>query len=214
MTRSRQKTRERILRAARDQVLTEGLPEAIDIRLADVLKSLGLTPGAAYQVWDSQDEFRLDVALSLVRDFEWATAPEIAPDDIDTKAQDFARAASDFASRYFEHFVSRPDFFVAMHFWSVADPTPELVESVRAGYRIVHESFVDLYQAFLDAYHRELTSPYELDELATMITAQVEGLALRQRFEPDSVTFDQRSVLTTFIEQVMVSFTQPKSSSA
>lgn len=189
----KEKTRELLLRAGRQRVIAEGLPEGIDVKLTDVLGDVGLSTGAAYNIWASQKAYRQDLSLHIAESFEWAdatavlTAIEALPED--STMDDWVRTVSD---TYFPLFVANMDFFVVLHFWAVKDPRPELVEALKRGYDEVHESFKAIYQEAVEHYGLQLIEPYTPDDATIMITAAIEGFAVRHRFESQRLTTDGR----------------------
>lgn len=182
----KEKTRELLLRAGRQRVIAEGLPEGIDVKLTDVLADVGLSTGAAYNIWPSQKAYRQDLSLHMAESFEWADATAVLtavaelPDD--STMDDWVRAVAD---TYFPLFVGHMDFFVVLHFWAVNDPRSELIEALKRGYDEVHESFKALYQEAIDHYGLKLIEPYTPDDATIMITAAIEGFAVRHRFEAE-----------------------------
>lgn len=193
----KEKTRELLLRAGRQRVIAEGLPEGMDVKLTDVLRDVGLSTGAAYNIWASQKAYRQDLSLHMAETFEWAdatavlTAIDALPDD--STMDDWIRTVAD---TYFPLFIAHMDFFVVLHFWSVNDPRPELVEALKRGYDEVHESFKAIYQEAVDRYGLKLIEPYSADDATIMITGTIEGFALRHRFEPERLVTDGRHLFS------------------
>lgn len=190
--RTREQTKERLLVAARAWLLANGRANPVDIRLSDVLRNEGLTTGAAYQIWQSQDEFRRDVALHLASEFEWATTDVVGERVAEMVAAGATREEClEAAARlYFEHFVANDEYYIVLQLFSVNDPSPELTAALRRGYDLVHQSFlVYLERSFL-AQGRRVLAPFELDDLAVLAAALTEGLALRHRVQPERIRTD------------------------
>jgi len=207
----KQKTRELLLEAGRARVVTHGLPEGIDVKLTDVLADVGLSTGAAYNIWPSQKAYRQDLSLHIAQSFAWADASELiaALERLpgDSTPDDWVREV---ANVYFPLFVDRLDFFVVLHFWSVLQPRPELVEAIRRGYDEVHEGFKVLYTEAMDRYNVKLIDGYTLDEAITMTTASLEGFALRHRFQPERLVTEGRHLFTETMSLIARAVLEPK----
>lgn len=178
--------------AARAWLLANGRTNPVDIRLSDVLRDEGLTTGAAYQIWQSQDEFRRDVALHLAAEFEWATTDVVGGHMAELVAAGATREECVEAGGrlYFEHFVANDEYYTVLQLFSVNDPSPELTEALRRGYEVVHASFVAYLEQVMLLWDRQVRPPYVLDDLAVMVAALTEGLALRHRVQPERIRTD------------------------
>jgi AcrR family transcriptional regulator len=208
---SKAETRERLLEAGRQLVVREGLRASIDVRLTDVLDEVGLTTGAAYNIWDSQDHYRRELALYIARNVQWADDRLILEGrsslPLDLSLDEWVTAVADL---YFEAFVSSWDYFILLHFWGVKEPDEELQEALRAGYDIVHQRFMVLFGATLERFGRVVKEPYTLDDLCTLMTAVCEGLALRQRFQPERMDTAGGHLFSAAIRDLTKVYTRPK----
>jgi AcrR family transcriptional regulator len=187
--RPKEETRQTLLEAGRQLLMERGYPQAIPIRLAEVVDRAGHTTGAAYQIWDNQREYQEDLALYVARTFQWA-APNASLGDDDLPAMDeltFEEAVSLAGRRYFETFVAREDFYIAIRLYSVRNRSQKLNTAIANGYDTVHDDLVALFEAFLRFHRRRLRDPYTIDDLAVAITGITEGLALRHRVQPGRI---------------------------
>ena len=209
--RSKEATRQVLLDAGREIYLRKGLPEAIDVKLKDVLAEVGLTTGAAYQVWPKQADFQRELALYIAANYEFAD-PAAAIDavsalDVESSTpHDWVIAVS---NAYFPAFVAHQQFFMALQFWGVADPRAELRDAIEAGYDQTHATFVAFYNHALDTYGLRVVEPYTVDDLAVMVTGATEGLALRHRFQPDRLQTAAHHVLTATTLAIVDSYLEP-----
>jgi AcrR family transcriptional regulator len=188
--RPKEATRQTLLEAGRQLLIERGLPEALPVRLADVVERAGHTTGAAYQIWESQQDFQEELALYVAQTFEWATPTESLSDDTDLPPMDelsFAEAVATTGRRYFETFVAKEDLYVAIYLWSVRNRTQKLNTAIAKGYDTVHDESVALFEAFLELHHRRIRPPYTIDDLAVAVTGVTEGLALRHRIQPGRI---------------------------
>lgn len=189
---SREETRLRLLRAARRAILENGRENPVGVRLSDVVRSEGLTTGAAYQIWRSQTEFHADVALHIAEEFDWA-GPQVIMDqlgellDSDATMEEAIRAAGNL---YIESFTQNDEYYTVLQLYAVHDPTPELEAALQRGYDVVHDGFAMLFEGVLGIYGRRIRAPFTIDDVAVVVTALTEGIALRAKVQPDMVRAD------------------------
>lgn len=187
--RSREETRQFLLETGRQVMLEEGLPEGTNIKLTSVLERAGLTTGAAYQLWKSQQLFQEELALFVAKEFEWAR-PNTDPDKLRALAvgrPDLTEGTRRVAVFYWDAFVSRPEFLMILHFWGVRTPRPELSDAIREGYDIVHNGLLEMFDRTLEFYGLKFREPYTGNDMAVAMTAATEGLVLRQHMDPERV---------------------------
>lgn len=182
-------TRLRLLEAGRELLLAEGSLDHVNIRLADACTRAGYTTGAAYPIWGSQRHFQEDLAGFVVSSFEFAGPDTIAEElaQIVADTDDYVVAARRATKTFLDRFVLQDDFYLALRFWPVRTPSTELAAALAEGYRAVHESWTAMFEGLLAVYERRLRPPATIDQLAVILSALLEGLALRHRIEPDVV---------------------------
>jgi AcrR family transcriptional regulator len=182
-------TRQALLEVGRQLLMERGYPQAIPIRLAEVVERAGHTTGAAYQIWENQQEFQEDLALYVAQTFTWATPDaSLRAGDLPPVGQlSFEEAVSAAGQRYFEAFVAREDFYIAVALWSVRNRSQKLNTAIADGYDVVHDALVELLEAFLAVHGRHIRDPYTIDDLAVAMTGITEGLALRHRIQPGRI---------------------------
>lgn len=181
-------TRQLLLETGRQMVIEQGTRESIDIRVADVVAAAGRTTGSAYQIWASQADYQHDLAIYIAETFDWF-AP-MTPDFIDTFAAaglSLRELTTTAAKIYFDAFLAHERFYLSLRFWSVREPSPELEQAIRHGYESVAAELEPLFTHALTAYRRRLRDPFTMSDLTIAITAVVEGMALRHRFDSDAV---------------------------
>jgi len=105
---------------------------------------------------------------------------------------------------YFPLFVANMDFFVVLHFWGVKAPRAELAASIRSGYELTQVGFSALYQQAFDHYNLEVKPTHTVQDLTVMVTAALEGFALRHHFDPEHVTNTNDQLLFTELLQTIV----------
>ena len=189
MPRSKDETKRQLLDAGAELLLHDGLPEAVNVKLADVCKHLEVTSGSAYQIWRRQEDYQLDLTLYIVENFNWATglvAAAVADALVDFESpEQVIRTVGHF---YFDKLISSPEFYLLLHLWSIHDPRPELSEAIRRSYSQVHEGLNQVFLGAMAAFGTELKPAFSIDEMSVTATAVSEGLALRHRFDPERAT--------------------------
>ncbi len=184
-----EETRLRLLEAGRELLLQQGPDERIDVRLKHACDHAGYTTGAAYSLWDNQSRYQEELARYVASNFDWAGPESIAEElvEIVGTTDDYVEAIRRSAVIYFERFVGQDDFFLALRFWSVREPSTQLEAALVDGYRVVHDGFVELFASLMEHYQLRMRSPTTLDDMTIILTALVEGLALRHRIVPEAV---------------------------
>lgn len=186
----KQRTRSRLLEAGRSLLLEQGVSEHVDVKMSDACEASGYTTGAAYKIWPTQRDYQRDLALHLASNFDWA-GPQTIQDElyeIIASTNDYVELTRAACIAYLDAFVSEDDFYLALQFWSVQNPSTELAAALVQGYETVHCGFVDLFDGLMQIYRRRPKGQTTKSQLTTMATAVTEGLALRHRVEPERVT--------------------------
>lgn len=171
-----------------DEAAAATVEALANVRLADVAERAGVTKGALYHVWPTQEAYRQDLLERLlehsrqrgVRDLpELIDDPEVAADDPRAMLRRFA----DYA---FDALKDDPAFFARFSFFLYA--TNETVnELLTRGDDSVIEDFTPLVEQYLAAVGRRIREPFTIELLLTATTALFQGLCLRHRTSPDLV---------------------------
>lgn len=223
-TRTSELTRERLLEAGHRLLMERGMSSTLPVRVADVVASVGQTTGAAYQLWANQAEFQRALAEFSLRQTSWPGPSAVLKEVLEQTSGDdsasgsFSDTLRALCTSYFEALVKQPGFFTYMHFWSVALHERDLRTSIQRGYEQFQPEFIQMYDSLLTHFGLRVSDPYSLDDLATTVTAVVEGFALRSlvdasragrsfEFEDDGGT-QQWTLLACAVEAVIVGFTE------
>ncbi len=180
-----EETREELLDAGLRVLLRDGLPPGFNVKITDVVKEANRTTGAAYQIWKSQQDYRLELAVHVARSVSYAD-PTVLVGELEAalaNETDIFGVVNTVGRAYFEHLVSRPEFYLALHFWATADNLPAEVRSaVEEGYREIQSSFEAFFALVLAYFRVEIVAPHTLETLTTIASVSTEGMALRYRF--------------------------------
>lgn len=155
-------------------------PPLEHIRLTDVAERAGVSVGALYHYWGSQDDYRDDLL-----DEVFAPARFEPPSEAPVFASPLDEVIRVGASAEFERLRSSADLRVLMAMWSAADPdiTPRVTEH----FRTVGAQWAAFYEAAFSAYGLEVRPPFTYDSLAALLAAIGDGLAVRDSADPGSV---------------------------
>lgn len=200
--RTAEDTRRLILEAAIQLLLERGATAGVQhIRLQEVLRSVGLTTGAAYRIWDDQDEFHRDLAVEMVglRFAPPVSSAAGAIDDVLNSGgtlDDVARvAALDFVT-YSSKFHLEPEsrdshaFITALALRTAAGAWPELRVASAERHRESIAAFATFYAELLHRYRRRMRDPLTIEDFTEAMAALGEGFAIRAAQGLDHPTYD------------------------
>lgn len=174
---------EMVLEFDRSRGATVPVDALANIRLADVARRAGVTKGALYHIWESQEEFRHDLMIHLleleaqVGIRETATLIEEVPRDEDPGRS--MRRLNDFA---FRRLRDDPAFLARFSFYTYA-ANPEVRELLLHG----RDRFRAYYEMYLRRAGRRLREPFTLDQVIVLAEAYLYGSILRHRTSPELV---------------------------
>jgi len=116
------------------------------------------------------------------------------------------------ANTYFPLFVKNMDYFIVLQFWGVKEPSDELQAAMQSGYDLTHEGFSALYASAINHYGLQVKAPFTIDHIAVMVTAALEGFALRHRFQPEYVAMEDGTLLfSELLRTIVASHLEPQS---
>lgn len=201
--RTAEDTRRLILETGIQMLLERGVTAGVQhIRLQEVLRSVGLTTGAAYRIWADQSDFHRDLAVEMVglRFAPPVTSAAIAIrevlDDPDGTLDEVARvAALDFVT-YASKFHLEPEsrdshaFITALALRTAAGAWPELRVASAERHRESIHAFAEFYTALLARYGRRMRSPLTIIDFTEAMAALGEGFAVRAAEGLDHPVYD------------------------
>ena len=189
--RTADETRTLILEAAIQLLLERGVTAGVQhVRLQEVLRSVGLTTGAAYRIWTDQDDFHRDLAVAMVgvRFAPPVTSANLAIRDIlaaHGPLEDVVRAAALDQVTYSSKFHLEPEsrdshaFITALALRTAAGAWPELRAASAVRHRESIDAFAGLYGALLHHYGRRMREPLTIIDFTEAMAALGEGFAIR-----------------------------------
>jgi AcrR family transcriptional regulator len=189
--RTAEDTRRLILEAAIQMLLERGATAGVQhIRLQEVLRSVGLTTGAAYRIWGDQDEFHRDLAVAMVglrfappvTSAAQAIGPVLASgQSLDEVARVAALDFVTYASKFHLEPESRDShaFITALALRTAAGAWPELRVASAERHRESIAAFAEFYAALLQRYGRRMREPLTIVDFTEAMAALGEGFAVR-----------------------------------
>ena len=189
--RSAEDTRRLILEAALRLLLERGAIAGVHhIRLQEVLRSVGLTTGAAYRIWADQNEFHRDLAVEMVG---LRFAPPVSSASAAIREvlaaggsiEDVARTAAQDHVDYTAKFHLDPEsrashaFITALALRTAAGSWPELRVASAERHRGSIDAFAEFYGALLQRFDRRIREPLTILDFTEAMAALGEGFAIR-----------------------------------
>jgi AcrR family transcriptional regulator len=155
------------------------------IRATAVSERAGLSHGAFYHHWASQDDFRQELLALIIEQGR-------SPDEADRFRDRFSSAdltvpAESFRRAMNESFAEASSLEWRAWVSLLARNDPGIDEMLRNRYTDVMEAFRQAYQKSLEELDLELIPPIDLDQLNLLIDALWEGLAMRATIDPETV---------------------------
>jgi hypothetical protein len=206
-------TRIRLLESGAALLLQNGPEALVEVRLSDACEHAELTTGAAYPLWATQKDYQADLARHVASSFSWV-GPGAVTEEVATAVE--ANRTPEGAIRqvgpvYLKRFVAREEYYLSLRFLSVRSAGDDVLRSLRANNREIHEAFRELYAGLLDHYRLGLVRPRTLDELTLAAAATTEGMAVRYRTDADSLPVALAGELyAEMLVALLHHFTKPK----
>ncbi len=189
-----------------------------DERLAVVLRELGYTTGAGYQIWANQAEFREELAEFIVENIDYASLRTAAEAIAELAEQDlpFEQHVLAAGDRFMQGFLGREEFYVKLRFVAMTgDGSARILETLRHAYEQANVEAVELFEVVLNKFGRRVRPPLEMHDVTGAVTAALEGYALRERVQPDSVSKavpehgGEHHMFSVVFLAIMKDFTEP-----
>lgn len=236
--RSAEQTRALMLRAATelaaaytDEANDAALSAALaHIRLTDVAAkatelareesgqtdSLPITTGAIYQVWPSQADFQADLLFHI------ADVDAVVTPDAESVEEQLRRARAEQTppaetirasiEESFAATTSSATTYIVFSFYALAH-NPRVRAALKRSYDEFAAEVDRRWQALLASFGLRVRAPYTIDDLATAITATLEGFAMRSRVDPERLRdpFGEPgwSLVSRTVTAIFTQFTEP-----
>ena len=185
-----------------------------NVKVADVADRAGVTKGAVYHVWPSQEEYRKELLQRLlehsnskgVRELDALLAdPELAGLD----PREIMRRYADYV---FQALKDDPAFFARFSFYVYA-ANPEVADLLARGDDAVVEQFSPVLDLYLRMLGRRVRPPFTTELMLISINALFQGLCLRYRTSPDlverTVGPDGMGMYAHGLESIVLHYSEP-----
>ena len=182
MRRTLDETRALLLDTGLRMLYAKGLFVAVThVRLADVANEADLTTGAAYRIWERQEDFHRDLAVAAVRHRDI--------DSIQATVERVRQAIADKAplaevlrlgaqAGLYPHGPTDP-FLITLALRAASGNVPEVAEASRLRHAESMAAFEGLYRALLQHYGRRMRPPFGIEALSHALAALSEGFAMQ-----------------------------------
>jgi AcrR family transcriptional regulator len=185
-----EEAKQALLEAGRDHVYEHPLGEPLDhVRVTDIADRVGLSIGAVYHYWDSQDDYRDDLIDLLLSADEYPAVRrtgDVVADAIaaDPPLEELVRAAATISFDGLAELPGPERLVLAM----VAYGDDEIDARLGAQSRELSSRWADLFRAYFPRYGIEPRPPFTYDSIAVVLMGLVQGMNVRRAVDPASVT--------------------------
>lgn len=175
-----------LLEAGRDHLYENPVGEPLDhVRIADIVGRLGLSIGAVYHYWDSQDDYRDDLLEHLLSP-EQLPAVSRAGDAVEAAFaagagfEELVRASAEISYGGLATLAERERLAWAL----MAHQDPEIDARLGDQSREVSRRWSALFAGYFPAYGIEPRPPFTHESIAVVLMAMVQGLHIRRTVDP------------------------------
>ena len=187
-----------------------------NVKVADVADRAGVTKGAVYHVWPSQEAYRKDLLARLLEHNRQSGVREMSDllQDVDLLRGDPRVVLLKHADYVFDRLKDDPAFFARFSFFIYAS-NPEVSELLARGDDAIIEDFGPYVEMYLQLIGRRMREPFTVAMLLTSISALFMGLCLRYRTSPelvDPTPVDGERVVSMYafgLEALLTHFSEP-----
>lgn len=190
--RSLDETRELLLETGAAMVGTDAAVTVGRVELIDVCHRVGLTTvGSAYKIWETQEEFRIDLLRHVVSAFvPGRGAIDLVTESITREAADLPTVAELIRSATGLSVVDDDDASLFSLYIALLlagkhdDEIATTLHDVDVG---ILDAYAKLYDAAASVFGLEWVPPYGPEVFATLVSALSEGMVVRSVGQPDIV---------------------------
>jgi AcrR family transcriptional regulator len=184
------------------------------VKLALVAERAGVTKGALYHLWPSQEDYWRDLLHHLVDTHRLVGAGKLATVDADVGDSGRDGTLREYANSLFDSFRDDPAFFARISLFSYLDD--ELVRGcLDREFRTSIDGVLPVLAGAVTAMGRRPRSDDALRDLAVSISSLLEGLCLRYRISPGRApdlplaTGRRWTLFAAASEALLLAFTEP-----
>jgi AcrR family transcriptional regulator len=185
-----------------------------NVKVADVADRAGVTKGAVYHVWPSQEDYRKDLLERLLEHSRQAGIRELHdllsdPAVLETDPRSILLRYADFV---FEALKDDPAFFARFSFFVYA-ANPDVAALLASGDDTIVVDFGPAVGQYLALIGRRVREPFTTELILVATDALFHGLCLRYRTSPDLVEHpvgpDALGMYAHGLESIVMHFSEP-----
>ena len=159
-----------------------------NVKVADVADRAGVTKGAVYHIWPSQEAYRKDLLARLLEHNRQAGVRDMGDilSDQALHGGDPALILERHADFVFDRLKDDPAFFARFSFFVYA-ADPEVNALLARGDDNMIDDFSPWIERYFQVVDRRIREPFTIALLLTSVNALFQGLCLRYQTSPDLV---------------------------
>lgn len=188
------------------------------VKLADVADRAGVTKGALYHIWPSQEAFWRDLLQHLLDTNRLFGAAQLAAVGTElAEASNTQLTLRTYGNALFDSLASDPTFFARISLFSYLQDDA-VRSSLDAEFRESVELALPVLQDSITTMGRSVAGPEELWALAVSVSALLEGLCLQRQISPDRTpdlpighAVERWSLFAAAAEALLLAYTRPGS---
>jgi len=175
-------TRELILDTALRLLHEQGPSAGVShIRLSEAVGRAGLTTGAAYRLWNDQQAFHDELAVTAMRwrDAESTARTEQAIGPVMTAGAPWQEVIRRGSEANLQTFPDEMAFLTMLALRVSAYRQPKLVAASQHRHQEAMQAYGRLYTTVLTVYRRRMRAPFTLEHLCSAFAALAEGFQVQ-----------------------------------
>lgn len=161
-----------------------------NVKVADVAERAGVTKGAVYHIWPTQEAFRIDLLGAVLhRNHQQAQDRVMAlVEEASIEGKDPQKALAELTCFLFDTLKDDPGFFARFSFFRYAS-NPKIRSVLADDQDSVNNDFGPFIDLYLKILHRQFREPFTTAIFLTASGSLLHGLCLRYRISPELTEF-------------------------
>jgi AcrR family transcriptional regulator len=202
------------------ELLTEGAAARPDpglafahVRIADVAERAGVTKGALYHLWDSQESYWSDLLRFVLDEGRLAGMPDVtdATQELAERTEEIPTPV-EWANFIFDRFKDDPSFFARIGLFSYLQDG-EVRDELDQEFRSSLEEFESMVDTAVAAMGRRPRPGTDVHDISAAVAALMHGFCLEHRIDPArtpdfSVDGERMSLFAVCVIGMLEAFTE------
>ncbi|CAM5638909.1 hypothetical protein SAFG77S_12175 [Streptomyces afghaniensis] len=158
------------------------------IKATEVAKGAHKTTGAFYNIWQDHNAYRRELIRYVLEPSRFDAVTEVIKDEVNRqKSASMQALVRSVADKNFSELKRNPFMGLQLTLWAKRESDPEMAAHLRGLYQGLNERLIPVYTMLLKNLNRRMRPPYEIQHLAVVMMALLEGLHIRSEIDPDAV---------------------------